>query len=197
MSDSAILTVAPAATSKRDAPNLPIPPCTPSCGEHAQSTPLTDYLLLSILPLLPTESLLRVRSVSRHWHTLIATRRILRSVTFTHPPDASLSLESFELHPVFRKLDYWGYYPQPRTSPPLEDRAEVRGRRIMEEVVGEAMCSRPAVKEVGVWLCGVVHVISREDGVKVKDLVRGFDEVIQKQRQSVNKRFEWDYKTYP
>jgi hypothetical protein len=67
----------------------------------------------------------------------------------------------------------------------------------MEEVVGEAMCSRPAVKEVGVWLCGVVHVISREDGVKVKDLVRGFDEVIQKQRQSVNKRFEWDYKTYP
>jgi hypothetical protein len=197
MSDSAILTVAPAATSKRDAPNLPIPPCTPSCGEHAQSTPLTDYLLLSILPLLPTESLLRVRSVSRHWHTLIATRRILRSVTFTHPPDASLLLESFELHPVFRKLDYWGYYPQPRTSPPLEDRAEVRGRRIMEEVVGEAMCSRPAVKEVGVWLCGVVHVISREDGVKVKDLVRGFDEVIQKQRQSVNKRFEWDYKTYP
>jgi hypothetical protein len=69
----------------------------------------------------------------------------------------------------------------------------------MGEVVGEGMACRPAVKEVGVWLCGGVHTVRREGGVRVKDLVEGFDAVVQERRYATEgqRRFVWDYKTYP
>ncbi|KAF8249686.1 hypothetical protein K440DRAFT_205265 [Wilcoxina mikolae CBS 423.85] len=177
------------------------PPCTPPCGLHPQSQPLSDHLLLYILPYLPVTTLLQLRAVNRHWHTVISTRRPLRSACFTLPPTTpAIGGSTFELHPVFKKLDYWGYDLHLPTCTPLDGRAQICGRSVMGEVAGEAMACRPAVREVGVWLCGgVQYTVKREEGVRVKDLVEGFDAVVQERRNAGEgeRRFVWDYKIYP
>jgi hypothetical protein len=157
--------------------NVDIPICAPSCAHPP--TVLLDTILLDVLLLLPARSLLKACAVNRHWHTLITTRRLLRSQCFLLPPTPGLPFTEWQLHPVLRMVDYWGYSLH-MPGPPregVEERAKFRGRILRDEPVSTVMASSPAVTQVGVWLGRAMHWVECESGVSVWGLLEGFDEL--------------------
>jgi hypothetical protein len=159
------------------APDVEISLCVPPCAHPP--TALLDTILLDVLLLLPYRDLLRARAVNRHWHTLITTRRLLRSQCFLLPPTPGLPFNEWQLHPIARMVEYWGYslnVPGPPREG-VDERTRFRGRMLKTEPMSTVMASSPAVKQVGMWLAGGMHWIECETGVTLWRLFEGFDEL--------------------
>lgn len=129
-----------------------------------------DHILLTILSLLPTDALLRLRAVCTHWNTLITSRNTLRSITFLHPPSPPLpSLRGAHpvLHPVLKKITH-----QP-------DGPSLHGSPLPAHSVANSMLSRPAASTLAVWgRGGIAAVLERPAGIRVADALSLVSEAI-------------------
>lgn len=118
--------------------------------------------------------------MSRHWHTLIHTRRHLRSRCFLQAPTAPplRPLSEWTLHPALQMVDYWEYcfHAAAGAAGAAEGgglRTRLRGRSLVGTPVASAMACMPAVARVGVWIAGSIRWIQAEMGVTVWALFEG------------------------
>lgn len=142
--------------------------------------PIPDYLLADILLHLDTLTLLTCRSVCHFWKWTTENHTRLKLLLFTHPP-SSTPQKSYALHPVFRRLDYhFQYFCNPVASIiPLEQRLDFRLNHhspALSSVVNN-YATAPAVQEIVVRICGGEKTVRRVGGVRVWDLMVGFDEL--------------------
>ncbi|CUS07129.1 unnamed protein product [Tuber aestivum] len=157
---------------------------------------IPPYLLIDILRNLDTRDLLRTESVSRTFHQELTTRAPLRRILFTLPPcpppaTGVPSKTTYDLHPIFRLVDYI-----PDTTP-LCPRVILRdsGKQVSRYPVCLNFACSPACRRVEIELCGAVLVVEDPEGVNVMGILRGLDELMEERH--MNGRLGWDHVQFP